>query len=68
MKEYKVYRCCICNTIFIIPAEYIKTTGRYLACPYGHRKIKTSGAYDSLKECMDSHVYVRESGRMRQIK
>lgn len=68
---YKAYRCKKCRTVFIIPADdinRIERQGRYIACPFGHKEIAEEDKYDSLRECMDNHVYVREKGRMRQIK
>lgn len=68
---YKAYRCKKCGVVFAIPTEDIRRMekqGRYMACPFGHKKIIELDRYDSLKECMDNHVYVREKRRMRQIK
>lgn len=33
-----------------------------------HRKLIVVGAYDSVKECMDNHVYARERIRIRQVR
>ena len=72
MKEYIIYKCKICGCEFILPRQYVKVNddkGTYISCPYrGHGKIIVIGAYDSIKEVMDHSVYVREDGRMRQIK
>jgi len=72
MKEYVIYRCKICGCEFILPKQYVRINdnkGNYISCPYrGHRKVSVVGSYDSIKECMDNHVYVREGRRMRQIK
>lgn len=68
---YIAYRCKQCESVFIIPIEDIEKMEkqkRYLSCPFGHKKIGKLDKYDSLKECMDNHVYVREGRRMRQIK
>lgn len=68
---YIAYKCKICGIVFIIPTEDIEKMEkqkRYIACNFGHKQIERLGKYDSLKECMDSHVYVREGGRVRQIK
>lgn len=72
MKNYIVYKCKVCECVFVLPKEYVRTNenkGNYLSCPFrGHKNIAVAGSYDSVKECMDNHVYVREGGRMRQIK
>ncbi|WFA10351.1 hypothetical protein [Tissierella sp. Yu-01] len=68
---YKAYRCNKCRVVFAIPTEDIRRMekqGRYIACPFGHKEISEPDKYDSLKECMDNSVYVREGRRMRQIK
>ncbi|MGJ0848335.1 hypothetical protein ACR77J_16715 [Tissierella praeacuta] len=72
-KEYIVYKCLNCNRSFILLASEVKyneNESKYITCPYHgkHRKIIVTGAYDSIKECMDSSVYVRDGRRMRQIK
>ncbi|MEY8415315.1 hypothetical protein AAK964_03370 [Tissierella praeacuta] len=72
-KEYIVYKCLNCNRSFILLASEVKyneNESKYITCPYHgkHRKIIVTGAYDSVKECMDSSVYVRDGRRMRQIK
>lgn len=70
MKEYIVYKCKTCGCEFILPKQYYKLNqdkGDYISCPYkGHRNIIVTGAYDSLKECMSSNVYVREKGKIKQ--
>lgn len=72
MKDYVVYKCKVCQCVFILPIEHVKINenkGNYLSCPFrGHKHIVVAGSYDSLKECMDNHVWVREGRRMRQIK
>lgn len=72
MKEYIIYKCKICGCEFILPRQYVKANedkGNYISCPYrGHKNITVVGAYDSIKECMNSRVYVRERRRIRQIK
>lgn len=71
MKDYIAYECKVCGLIFAIPIEMLnlkQNKNRYLACNYGHKNIKELNEYDSIKECMDNHVYVREGRRMRQIK
>ena len=72
MKEYIIYKCKTCNKTFILLAEEVKfneNQGNYISCPYrGHKNIIVTGAYDSIKEVMDNHVFVREGRRMRQIK
>lgn len=72
-KEYIVYKCLNCNRSFILLASEVKyneNESKYITCPYHgkHRKIIVTGAYDSIKEYMDSSVYVRDGRRMRQIK
>lgn len=59
------------QVIFAIPIECLnrpEDKRRYLACNYGHRKVKKIGEYDGLKECMDNHVYKRDKGTIKQIK
>lgn len=72
MKEYIIYRCKICGCEFILPKQYVRITedkNNYISCPYkGHKSITVIGAYDSLKKCMDNTVYVREKGKVKQIK
>ena len=71
MKDYVVYECMICRLVFAIPLEYLNRPEdkmRYLACNYGHKKIKPIGEYDSIKECMSNHVYKRDKGVIKQIK
>lgn len=72
MKEYIVYKCKNCGCEFILPNQYVKlneSKENYISCPYrGHKNVIVIGAYDSIKECMDNSVYVREGRRMRQIK
>lgn len=72
MKEYIIYRCKICGKSFILLSEEVRFNekqGNYISCPFkGHKNIVVTGAYDSIKECMDSSVYVRDGRRMRQIK
>lgn len=72
MKEYIIYRCKICGGSFILPKNEVKLNedkGNYLTCPFrGHKAIVVTGAYDSLKECMDNRVYVKEGRRIRQLK
>lgn len=68
---YIAYRCLKCGTVFIIPTEYVERMEkqkRYIACNFGHKEIEELDKYDSIKECMDNSVYVREGRRMRQIK
>lgn len=71
-KEYIVYKCKICGCEFILPKQYVRLNedkGNYIACPYrGHKNIIVTGAFDSVKEAMDNHVWVREKRRMGQIK
>jgi len=72
MKDYIVYKCKICKKTFILLTEEVRfneSKGNYISCPFrGHRNISVTGAYDSIKECMDNSVYVREGRRTRQIK
>lgn len=71
MKDYIVYECCICKLIFAIPLECLnrpEDKKKYLACNYGHKKIKQVGEYDGIKQCMDNHVYKRSGGAIKQIR
>lgn len=72
MKEYITYKCKVCNKTFILlasEAEHNENQGNYITCPFrGHKNIVVTGAYDSIKEVMDNHVFVREGRRTRQIK
>ena len=72
MKEYITYKCKTCGNSFVLPTNEVKYNekqGNYITCPYrGHKNIVVTGAYDSIKECMDHSSYVREGRRVRQIK
>ncbi|MDR7856321.1 hypothetical protein [Tissierella sp.] len=72
MKEYITYRCKICGCSFILLAEETKHNedkGNYISCPFkGHKNIVVTGAYDSVKECMQERSYKRERGSIKQIK
>lgn len=72
MKNYLIYRCKICNKNFILPkneVELNKEQGNYLTCPFkGHKNIIVTGAYDSIKECMDHVSYKRENKRIKQTR
>lgn len=72
MMEYIVYKCRICNKIFILLADETKhneSKGNYLSCPFkGHEDIVVTGAYENLKECMQERSYKRDRGKMKQIK
>ncbi|MBU5311897.1 hypothetical protein KQI38_07630 [Tissierella carlieri] len=72
-KEYIVYKCLNCNKSFILLASEVKHDAeedQYITCPYHgkHRKIVVTGAYDSIKECMQERSYKRNKGKMKQIK
>lgn len=73
MKEYIVYKCRTCGNNFILLSNQVKYSekeSKYITCPFHgkHKDIIVVGAYDSIKEVMDNHVYVREGRRIRQIK
>lgn len=77
MKEgYIIYRCKICNKTFkllMTDVDHSIKEGKYLTCPYNgkHSRINVIGIedkYGQVKQCMDNSVYVREKGRIRQIK
>ncbi len=72
MKEYIVYKCKICGCSFILPTSEVKYNeekGNYISCPLkGHKNIVVTGAYDSIKECMDHSSYKRDKGKIRQIR
>jgi len=72
MKEYIVYKCLVCGCIFILPSDHVKyneNEGNYITCPFrGHKQIVVSGAYDSLKECMEHSHYKRDHRAIKQIK
>ncbi|WP_312906831.1 hypothetical protein [Tissierella praeacuta] len=72
MKEYIVYRCKICGKSFILLSEEVKFNekqGNYISCPFkGHKNIVVTGAYDSIKECMQERSYRRDRGKMKQFK
>jgi DNA-directed RNA polymerase subunit RPC12/RpoP len=68
---YVNYRCKTCGAEFIMPTENLKIaeiSGRYIACPFGHKMIETVGRFGDLKQCMEEqHRYRREHGRIKQI-
>lgn len=68
--EYIIYRCKICGCSFILPIDEVKHNedkGNYLTCPFrGHKDIMVTGAYDSIKECMQHTSYKREKGSLKQ--
>ena len=72
MKEYIIYKCKTCECEFILPKKHVRTNvdkGNDIRCPYrNHKNIIVTGAHDSIKDCMSNNVYVREKGRMKQIK
>lgn len=73
MKDYIVYECKVCGLIIIFDREQLEIAiaenkDRYLSCNLGHRKIKKLNEYDSIKECMDNHVWKRVKGKIKQIK
>lgn len=70
---YIAYRCKICAKTFILLTSEVKHSeeeSRYITCPYNgkHKNITVCSRYSDLKECMNHAVYVREGGRMKQIK
>jgi DNA-directed RNA polymerase subunit RPC12/RpoP len=72
-KEYIIYKCLNCNRSFILLASEVRNDNsrdKYISCPFHgkHRKIIVTGAYDSLKECMQERSYKRDKGKMKQIK
>ena len=62
-KNYIMYKCKECGTVFIIPKEYISHTHNYITCPlHGrHHQVIVIGAYDDLSECMSARKYKRNS-------
>lgn len=73
MKEYIVYKCKICGKHTILLGEEVthsENESKYITCGHDgrHKRLIVTGAYDSIKEVMDNHVYVKEGRRMRQIK
>lgn len=72
MKEYIIYKCKMCGSSFIFSSEEVKFNedkGRYLSCPFKrNRDIIVTGAYDSVKECMQHSSYRRDKGKIKQIK
>lgn len=66
---YQAYECLICKTVFIIPIEDVERMqekGKYIACNFGHKKVKKLGKYNNILECMQQYSYARENGRMKQ--
>lgn len=73
MSSYIVYKCKICNKHFILLSDEVKHSereSRYITCSYDgrHKNIAVVNRFDSLKECMDNHVFVREGRRIKQVK
>jgi hypothetical protein len=70
--EYIVYKCKVCQLVFIIPIDGLRRAevlGRYISCNLGHTQIEEVGRYDSLIECMEgARQYKRVNGRVHQIK
>jgi len=68
-RNYIVYKCIECETVFIIPSECVNHSNNYVTCPmHGkHKHIIVIGAYDSAQECMTERKYRRNShGAIKQ--
>ena len=71
-KEYIAYECDSCRSDYIltvIDKLAADRQGKYISCPYCGSKAKRSGIeYDSIKECMKSRSYKRNShGAIEEI-
>lgn len=67
-RNYIAYKCIECETVFIIPSEFINHSINYVSCPmHGkHRHIIVIGAYDSVHECMSHSSFERDHGTIKQ--
>lgn len=71
MKEYIVYKCKICNKHTILLGEEVnhsENESKYITCGHDgrHKRLIVTGAYDSLKECMNERSYRRDRGSLKQ--
>lgn len=70
---YIAYKCKICGKSFILLTDEVKHSeleSKYITCPFNgkHKNIIVCGRYEDLKECMDTRVYKRDKGKIKQIK
>lgn len=73
MKEYIVYKCKKCGKHTILLGEEVthsENESKYITCGHDgrHKRLIVTGAYDSIKECMQHSSYKRGKGSIKQIK
>ena len=66
---YITYECLDCKCIFIIPTackERMEAKGKYIACNFGHRRVRVLDRYGNIKEAMSHDCYNKVKGRVVQ--